>query len=214
MSGFKFVKSLSGENDIPVQLEMGAGVTITAGDGLEFGSGKLARANGQTDVLTHVAVEGKTSTSGTRSLIRCLPTASKIFSVVHTPLVNGTAAQSNSSTTTVKVALADGSSSDLVGALVYIPELDEYATITANSYTSNVVTITVGEAFSRAVTTGDTVRVLAFGFGAAPKLDSSTPYKLISNVRADATGGKTIVRDITVSGPKALKELFVEFLQA
>jgi hypothetical protein len=199
MAGFEFVRSVGGQRDIPVKRQMVASGTITKGDGLEFSSGKLQRANAQTDKPLFIAAEDATSTSTSQTLVAMYPhgAGQNIFRVAFTPLVDGLACQSNASTTTVKVALTDGSSSDLVGGLVYVVELDQYRVITANTYSSNVVTITVAEAFTTAPTTTHTCRVVPFGFGTtALKLDSSNPHKAISNAIADLTGGNVRIWDV------------------
>ena len=215
MAGFEFVRSISGENDIPVELQIKASATVAVGDALEFTSGKLGRVDAQDDVVKFVCLQAAVATATSQTKVRVLPTVGKIFKVTHTPLVNDVAGVTNSTATTVKCALADGSSSDLVGGLVYCKELDQYRIITANTYSSDVVTITVAEGFTRAVTTTDTVRITAFGPGdAAVKLHGTNYHNSVSSVRGDEAGGKLVIRDITTSGARALKELFVEFLQA
>lgn len=199
MAGFNFLKSVGGQRDIPVKLQMIASGTITKGDALEFASGKLQRCNGQTDKPLFIAAEDATSTSTSLTKVACYPhgAGQSIFEVAHTPLVDGVACNSNASTTTVICALTDGSTSDLVGGLVYIPELDQTRVITANTYSSNVVTITVAEAFTVAPTTTHTARITAFGFGTtALKLDGTNYHKAISSARADITGGNVRVWDV------------------
>lgn len=210
MAGFSRVKSIHGVGDpFCPDRQIAASATIVAGDLLKMTNGKAA-AVAATDSAIYLATEGAVATSTSLTSIAVIRVKDQVLKVNHTPLVSGVAAASNATATVVKCALADGSSSDMVGGLVHCPELNETRIITANTYAANVVTITVAEPFSRAVTTGDTVRATAFGFGTtALKGDASTPQNLISSARADITGGKFEIFDIVTSGPKALKEVHV-----
>lgn len=209
MAGFTWLKSLAGERDpFAPKMQIAASTTVTKGELLKFSSGKLTQV-GATDSAVYLAEETATSTSTSLTKINVKRVNNAVLKVNHTPLVNGVAANSNATTTRVKCALTDGSSSDLVGGFVHCVELNETRIITANTYSSNVVTIDVAEAFSRAVTTGDTLRVTAFGFGDLMKGDSSTPASAIGSARGDEASGKFLLYDIVTSGPAALKELHV-----
>lgn len=196
MIGFEYRETLWGNKDKRIKLQMKDGITITKGDALGFTAGKLD-APAATAFIEFIAAETKTAASGAIVEINVVPTAGIIWQVKYTPLVNGLSCASNASTTTVKCALADGSTGDMVGGMVYIPELDQARFITANTYSSNVVTITVAEAFSTAPTTTHTAKVIGFGPSTATlKLDGSTPKVTVSNVRADLTGGHVSIHKV------------------
>jgi hypothetical protein len=169
---------------------------VTKGDLLEFVDGKLKKINSQTDTAKYIAAEDGDYTSGSITKIDVIDVFGAIAEVAFTPLVDGTACNSNASTTTVKVALTDATNDDLNGGLVYIPELDETRVITDSAYSSNVVTITVGEAFSVAPTTTHTCKVIPFNVGAKPKYHASTMYNTLSTVQADRTGGTCTVYNV------------------
>lgn len=197
MPGFEWNQNLCGGRDVTHKLQIKASATVAAGDALEFADGKLQRCSAQADLPRYVALEGATSTATSLTKISVIPTFGNVFNVSFTPLVNDLAGQSNATTTNVKVALADGSANDLAGGLVYVKELDETRLIVSNTYSSNVVTIVVAEAFSVAPTTTHTIRVVPFGPGTnALKLDSTNPHKAISVAIADITGGKVSIFDV------------------
>ncbi len=225
MAGFEFFPD-SGEVEIYKIFQLAASQTLYPGDAVKLSNGKITVVNGQTDIAIGVvaAPSGKPGSSmypttpsvpdiTTQSPLPITSTAtSEVFARVQlsnggrtkfklsfTPLVNDLDAESNASTTTVKVALADGSSSDLVGGYVYIPELGEAKLITANTYSSNVVTLTTA-AFSRAVTTGDTVRIIPFGPGdTTVQFASANPQRNISNVIAELASGKLTVHAVDLA---------------
>jgi hypothetical protein len=208
---FEWVQNLCGGRDVVLKMQMIASGTIAAGDALEFASGKLQRCNAAADRPRYVALEDATSTATELKKISVIPTFGNVFKVGFTPLVNDLAGESNAVTTTVKVALADGAENDLVGGYVYVKQLDEQRLITANTYSSNIVTITVAEGFSVAPTTTHSIRVVPFGPGtAALKLHASTMYNTISAAIADVTGGKVSVLEVDMKR-KAAK---IEFLLA
>lgn len=197
MAGFSFSKSRDNNTDvIRDDLQIAASATVTAGDALEFSNGKLQRCNAQADTPEYIALEGATSTSTSLTTIKVQEIGRSTSYVAHTPLINDVAVNSGS-TTTVLCALTDGSSSDMVGGVVYFPEQDLHRIITANTYSSNVVTITFVEPLPRAAAAGDTVRATAFGPGTrAVKLDSSNPHKAVSSARADVSGGSVRIRKV------------------
>lgn len=191
MAGFAWVKSLNGTRDVRRTDEVvaAASTTFVKGDALKFTSGKLALA-GTTDTVEYISDQTLTTSSATEDYLDVIKVDGNVFEVGFTPLINDGACSSGS-TTTALTALTDGSTSDLVGGLVYCKELDETRIITANTYSSNVVTITVGKAFSRAITSSDTVRVVPFGYGSkAVRLSGEDG---ISTTIAGATGGKVAI---------------------
>jgi len=199
MAGFTYKKSLAGTADPLRKFQMVASGAIVKGDLLEFTNGKIGRVNAQADSAPYVAEESATSDATSVVMVTCRSTQKGLaeFDVGITPLVDLAACASNASLTTVKLPLTDGSSSDLVGGSVYIRELNQQRVITANTYSSNVVTITVAEPFTSAPTTGMYGSIWAGGVGMAGKLHASTMYNTLSNVIADArSGGKAIIQEI------------------
>lgn len=117
---------------------------------------------------------------------------------VDAPPINGTAANSNAVTTTVKVT-ASGSSNDYVGGTVYASN-GESRRISADSVSGGVHTFTVTRAFSRAITTGDTIIVVPFGAGIeGVKLSSTDPAQGISTATADKSGGYVDIQEVDLS---------------
>ena len=200
MAGFRYIKSRAGTTDVArKKLQIAASATVAKNDALEFVDGKLKRVNAATDSPKYIAGEDATATATSITKIHVIDCAESmsLFEVDFTPLINGTACNSNSTATQVVVALTDGTTDDLKGGLVYIPELNETRIITGNTYSSNVVTITVAEAFSTAPTTTHTCRVVPFGFGTtALKLHASNMHNAISSAIADITGGKVSIYDV------------------
>jgi hypothetical protein len=105
------------------------------------------------------------------------------------PTINGTAANANSTATSVLVTFT-GSTNDFATGTVYIPSLQQQRTITADVVGTGVHTFTVTPAFSRAVTTGDTVIAVPFSAGSlGVKLAPTVTYQGVSTAVADKTGG-------------------------
>lgn len=116
------------------------------------------------------------------------------------PTINGTAANANSSTTSVLVTFT-GSTNDFATGTVYIPSLQQHRTITADTVSGGVHTFTVTPAFSRAVTTGDTVIAVPFSAGSiGVKLAPTVSYQGISTAVADKTGGHVNIYGV-ILGP-------------
>lgn len=200
MGGFQYVNDVLAAELIDYY-QLAASQSVVPGDALKFSNGKVTPVSAQTDVAMGVARDTATSTATSITTIGVVRANNGLtkFKIFFTPLVNDLAAQSNSTITQSKVALTDGSSSDLVGGYVYCKELNETRLITANTYSSNVVTLT-HEAFTRIVTTGDTLRVIGFGPGdAAVKFGSSNPQRNISNVIADLASGKLTVHEVNLA---------------
>lgn len=209
MPAFSIVKGVAGQREEIVEVPMAVSATVAIGDACQFINGKLKRCDAQADVVTHIAAENYTTTSTEFKKVKAQPVEGMICRNTFTPLMDDITATSGS-TTTALGALTDGSSSDLVGGLIYIKQLDETRVISANTYSSNVVTITVVEPFSRAIAAGDSIRVVPFGYtDAALKLKASTYYDGVSTVRGDESGGKLVVRDVDMKR----KTVDVQFLQ-
>ena len=119
---------------------------------------------------------------------------------------DGTAAAANSSgANTVKmVGTGTTLNTDFLGGQIYVNELNQQATIIACSVTggsSGTYTFTVAPAFSRQVTTGDTLRVVPWGAGYAGgvKFMASTPWQGISTALADITGGPIFIYGVDLA---------------
>lgn len=201
MAGFSWVKSLTGTRDIRRTGHVIAAVstTFTKGDALKFTGGKLAAA-GTTDVVEYIADATKTTAASDEETLDVIKVDGNLFLVSFTPLLNDIAVNSGS-TTTALAALTDGTSDDLKGGLVYCKETGDTRIITANTYSSNVVTITVGKAFSRALTSSDTIRVVPFGYGS--KAVQLSGASTIATTRAAATGGKVAIYGVSMAKKQA-----------
>lgn len=114
------------------------------------------------------------------------------------PTFNGTACNSNSTVTSV-VFTGAGSTNDFVGGQVWIDNLQQQRVITADSVSGGVHTFTVTPAFSRAPTTGDTLRAVPWSRGAtAVKLAATVPYQGISTAVADVSGGHVNIEAVVL----------------
>ncbi len=226
MAYFEYFPDGAVDTLVPLVYQLAASQTVYPGYAVKFSNGKVTPISAQTDVsigiilgtantpdevspsvpsvpstpdLTSTSPVAITTTSTSVVFVRVIPSNLGLtkFRIGFTPLVDDVAAESNSTITQSKVALTDGSSSDLVGGYVYCKELGEAKLITANTYSSNVVTLTHA-AFSRIVTTGDTLRVIPFGPGdTAVKFLAST-YHGISNAIADLSSGKLTVHRVNL----------------
>ena len=115
-----------------------------------------------------------------------------------TPTINGTAANANSTANLVLVTFA-GSTGDFTGGQVYIPSLQQQATILTDVVSGGVHTFTVYPAFSRAVTTGDTVVAVPWSKGATGvKFNASTPSQGVSTAVADKSGGNINIQQVVL----------------
>lgn len=197
MAGFRWVKSVGGQRDVIEKKQLAASATVVAGDALEFANGKVQRVNAAADVVSYIALESATATATSQTMIQVVKAAGSngVFAVPITPLLNDVAVNSGS-TTTALAALADGTENDLAGGIVLISSAGQDPVtsariISANTYSSNVVTITWLEPLAVAASSSDTLRVVPFGPGeTAVKLHASTMYNTLSVVRGDETGGK------------------------
>lgn len=205
MPGFEYAKGLSGISDPLRDMQMQNGVTITRGDALEYVAGKVVGVNAKTDKARYVSEE--TYACGANELkkikVRSCAKGLAVFRVGLTPTLNGVACQTNASNVTVKAALTNATDGDMVGGVVYIPELGQQRQITANTYSGNVVTITVAEPFTTAPTVGHTVRATAFGPGHEAVQFSGTGSANLSNVQAEAVSGNISIVDVDLKNKYA-----------
>jgi hypothetical protein len=113
------------------------------------------------------------------------------------PTVNGTACNANASTTSVLFAYGGGAT-DLDLGTVYIPELDQQRNIVSGAVGAGVMTLTVDEPFSRAPTTGDTVKAVPWSKGShsAVKFDATDPSQGIDTAVANKTGGQARIEGV------------------
>lgn len=194
---FTFIRSRDGNTDIiRDDLQLKVSGVAAVGDLLEFASGKLQRCNAQADTPEYVAVEAATATSTSLTTLKVIEVGRSVFQTAITPLINDVTASSGSTTTAV-FTMGAGSSDDLVGGTIYIKELDAHRIISANTYGGGNCTVTFIEPLTRAVASGDTVRLVPFGPGTrALKLDSSNPHSTVSVAIADITGGSARVRKV------------------
>lgn len=192
-------------------------------DALVLSDGIAGQASAQTSLPTHIFVNMITDSSmlrpGTQNLTTTLgeaglmvPCSSGVAGGMSplnfwtpltgnsVPTINGTAANSNSTATSVLVTFT-GSTNDFATGTVYIPSLQQQRVITADSVSGGVHTFTVTPAFSRAVTTGDTVVAVPFSPGSVGvKLAPTVPYQGVSTAVADKTGGHVNIVGVTL-GP-------------
>lgn len=193
---FNFHKSRVGDCDIIREdRQLGASLTVLAGDLLQESNGKLifATAAGTPRFL---ALEDKTSGATDIVFIKVLDLSLCLLKHGITPLLDEAAVVSGT-TTTVTAALSAGSTNDLVGGVVYLKEQDAHRIITANTYGSGNVVITFLEPLDRAPVAGEKVSMVPFGpSDQAVKLASSNPQRNISTAIADLSGGKMAVEEV------------------
>jgi hypothetical protein len=116
------------------------------------------------------------------------------------PLINRANANANSTATEVKVTAAT-SDNDYDGGTIYCPELDEQRQISDSQDTAGEVTFTVEPAFSRPVTTGDTVIAVPFGKGStAVKFNATSPHQCLDTDPANKTGGHNKIEEVNLKG--------------
>jgi|SRR5665213_344916 len=184
--------------------------------------GIAAQVSSQTSVPTHIfvnmitdysmmrpAAQNLTTTLGEAGLIVPVGAVAGGMGLLnfYTPLIanslptiNGTAANANSTATSVLVTFT-GSTNDFATGTVYIPALQQQRTIIADVVSGGVHTFTVAPGFSRAVTTGDTVIAVPFSGGSlGVKLAPTVPSQGISTAVADKTGGHVNIVKV-VLGP-------------
>lgn len=221
--GFQFwTENLTADNVLQRYL-LTASTQFYEGDALVLSDGIAGQASAQTSLPTHIfvnmitdstllrpAATNLTTTLGEKGLM--VPVGSGVAGGFapfnfYTPLIgnsvppiNGVAANSNSTTTTVLVT-ASGSSNDYATGTIYVPSLQQQRTITADTVSGGIHTFTVTPGFSRAVTTGDTVIVVPFSPGSVGvKLAPTVVYQGVSTAVADKTGGHVNIMGV-VLGP-------------
>ncbi|MBY0545811.1 MAG: hypothetical protein K2W95_00830 [Candidatus Obscuribacterales bacterium] len=112
------------------------------------------------------------------------------------PPIANASCNSNSTATSVLVTVAS-TDDDYDNGTMYSHDLDEQRLITDSQETGGVTTFTVEPAFSRALTTGDTVSAVPFCKGAtAVKFSSTNPQQGIGTAVADKTGGHNKIEDV------------------
>lgn len=221
--GCKWKKSLGGQRDIRRSalasgnangsyggVPAAASTTFNAGDPLKFTNGKLAVA-GTTDLPLYVCdipVGQSLVTAATdEKVLPVINVQQQVFEMQFTPLIDAGACGSNSTATQAIAVLTAGSSSDLVGGLVYSHSTDEVRVITANTYSGGNVTLTVAGAFAKALTTGDKISVVPFGFGStAVRLTGTTGAVALDATIAGASGGHANIYSVNMK--KKIAEVF------
>jgi len=211
-SGFQFHKAKSAGAGPTEKVKGLASTQYARGDALVVTAGTGTKASA-TSKITHIVEAMYTRDDLNRPATELLTTAKDepLFCIPvaggniilrsdlrgdAAPPINGTACNSNSTTTELKVTAA-GSTNDYNDGQCYVPELDEQRLITADSVSGGVHTFTVTPAFRRAPTTGDTVIAVPFSKGAtAVKLNATTPHQCISTAVADKTGGHVKIEDV------------------
>lgn len=204
MSGFTFKRSLSGAStDANVRHRLGASLSVVKGEALNLAGNLLAKATA-TGKVTHIAQEAKTTTSTQQSMMDVLPVSpDMVFEQSFTPLYDDDTATSGSTTTAVFDCGVSGNNDDINGGLIHCVELNETRVITDSSYSSQVVTVTVTEPFSRAIAAGDTLRVCAPAEGnIAHQLDGSSPSLLVGQAVDDDSSGNVTIRKIDLENKK------------
>lgn len=127
--------------------------------------------------------------------IGIIPTPGSIFDCDVTPLLNRVAAAANTNKAQA-ICVYGGSTSDLNGGYVYLPEQDWQAIITTSAVSAGSVTIVFAPAAPRACTTGDTVSALPFSIGFSVKWDAINFDTQVSNAVADNTNGNALIREV------------------
>jgi hypothetical protein len=214
-TGFRLVGMKEGVGSLLTKVLVAASYTFRAGEALNMASG-VASAATAAQLVTHIynalitpsnllrpATPDTSTTAGENALVYDVGGSGLVYECDITPTINGTAANANASTTSVLVTFGGGAT-DFNGGQVYIPELDEQRTITVDAFGAGVHTFTVTPAFSRAPTTGDTVRAVGFSKGRiGVKLDATTPSLKVSTAIADLSGGKVNIEDVNLKARTA-----------
>lgn len=122
--------------------------------------------------------------------------------------IDGTAANSNSTTNLVLVTAA-GSADDYTLGQLYVNETGQQFTILDDTVSGGVHTFTIFPTPAVAITTGNTVRVVPWGPGyvGGVKLQSSNPQQGISVAVADKTSGHLLIESVNL----AKRMAFVRF---
>lgn len=229
VTGFWLDRTAQGVEDLIQQIRGVSGTQYSEGDACLISTstggttgGLLIQAATQTAQPQYIFLSEVTPSSVLRPATYNLLTSAyemcEVIPVAGTNLVmgtqfaaatfDGTACNSNSSTTTV-VFTGAGSSNDLTGGQVYINELGQQSYIINDVVSGGIHTLTVAPAFSSAPTTGNTLRAVPWGPGyvGGVKLQSSNPQQGISVAVADKTGGHLIIHSVSLS----LRTAYVRF---
>jgi hypothetical protein len=206
MAGFRYVRSISGGNDVVNNKhQLAASLTVQKGDCLNFSAGKLAVA-GTTELVKAIAQEDVTSTSTSLSKINVIAvTDDQIYECTIAPTIEELATGGSTTTVTASEATSDN---DYDAGTIYVAELNEQRVIDDSQDTAGVVTFTVIEPFSRAIVAGDHIKVIPFAAGASPALNSAGDC--VDVTVANKTGGKLEVEAVDLRNEKVQ----VRFLQA
>jgi len=144
------------------------------------------------------------TTIGERCLAAIIHSSLKFYSPLvanSLPTFNGTAANANSTATSVLFTGA-GSTGDFNTGTIYVPSLGQQRTVTNDVVGGGVHTLTVTPAFSRPVTTGDTIILVPFSQqNIGVKFAATVPYQGVSTAVADLTGGHINIQEV-VLGPQ------------
>lgn len=148
----------------------------------------LGNVNGSNVSPLRAGTELLTTTVGEKVLGIPISPALDIVCDNVTPLLSLVAAAANTNRAQAICAYG-GSSGDLTGGVVYLPEQDWQGVITGSAVSGGNVTIVFTPQAPRACTTGDYVSAVAFGVGDLVKWDSTAPQTTLSNAVADVSGG-------------------------
>lgn len=181
---------LSGQTDQPFMM-------IDSVETQPYNGQSLSNVNGSNASPLRPATPLLTTTAGEK-VLGIIIDPSLIFECDVVPLIGGaTGATALSNSNAAQAICAyGGSTGDLTGGCVYLPEQDWQGVITSSAVSGSNVTLVFTPPAPRACTTGDTVQALPFGVGAAPKWDSTNPHLGLSNAVADVTGGNVLVRKV------------------
>jgi hypothetical protein len=150
---------------------------------------------GATDIAHFIAQE--TVSSGASDIVKpdviSVGGGQSIFECSITPFVNDGVVISGSTTTVVVDDPGSNSNDFMNGGMVWIKELDEQRVILDSAVSGGNITITVGEAFSRAPAAGETVRATVVGLATIAGRMNSTSDGLDTEL---ATGGKVTYHKI------------------
>jgi hypothetical protein len=173
----------------------------------------MGHVNGSNASPLRPGTEDLTTTAGQR-LIGIPLNSSLMIETDVVPLLGGASGGVAAAANTNKaqaICAYGGSTGDLTGGIVYLPDQDWQGVITASGVAAGDVTIVFTPPAPRACTTGDTVQAIPFGVGDKVKWDGSTPESKLSNAVADVSGGLFLVCqvDMQYGNPKGSLALVV-----
>ena len=220
VTGFWVDRSAPGVEDLIVQIRGVSGTQYTQGDACYVSTstagttgGLVIQADSQTVQPEYVFLSMVTPGSQLRpatfnkvtsdyemlELIEVAGTSIVLNTQFAAATFDGTACNANAVTNNV-VFTGAGANDDFTGGTVYIPELNEQRYVIDDAVSAGVHTLTVAPAFSRAPTTGDTLRLVPWGPGyrGGVKLQSANPQQGISVAVADKTGGALFIYGVNL----------------